>query len=214
MKIRKFLQFIEESYLEGSRAPLYHITHKLAAILASDTLKMGKPSRASHGNEKSISLTRNIDFTNDGFIMDILEIDSDALRKAGIKSYPVDEIMWDSGKRNDYVVKVKRNLSKSGFDEFKKGMRGTKHGTDMPKEWSLEYEYEERIYQDVENLGRYIMSISLRDIPNVFFVNEMSAYLEKYPHIRVFLIEGKNARKRKDITDMFVKTKSKKAAAK
>jgi KaiC/GvpD/RAD55 family RecA-like ATPase len=84
----------------------------------------------------------------------------------------------------------------------------------MPKEWSLEYEYEERIYQDVENLGRYIMSISLRDIPNVFFVNEMSAYLEKYPHIRVFLIEGKNARKRKDITDMFVKTKSKKTAAK
>ena len=62
MIIKSFIEFIDESYLSGSRQPLYHLTGRLQSILLTDLLKCGKPSRPSHGNFNSISLTRNIDY--------------------------------------------------------------------------------------------------------------------------------------------------------
>jgi hypothetical protein len=92
MIIKKFIEFIDESYLSGSRQPLYHITSRLQAILVTDLLKCGRPARASQGND-------NIDFTHtDDYI---IELDNDKLRKYGIKSYPVDEWAWKDGKRYD-----------------------------------------------------------------------------------------------------------------
>jgi hypothetical protein len=201
MKIQTFVEFIEESYLEGSRQPLYHLTYRLGAILDSDLLKCGKPSRSTHGKDKSISVTRNIDFSHDGLgISEIIELDADKLIRAGIRPYPADEL--GSVIKQDKT----RNFSKSNFDEVKSGKRGTKHGLDLPTDPVLETEFEERIFQDIPNLGRYVMSISLEinklhGYPEL--KNKISEYLKKYPHIKVFEFNQENRRKRTDITYRF-----------
>jgi hypothetical protein len=203
MKIQTFVEFIEESYLGGSRQPLYHLTTRFVAILDSDLLRCGKPTRVTHGKNKSISVTRNIDFSHDGAgISEIIELDADKLMRAGIRPYPADEL--GSAIKQDKT----RNFSKSNFDEVKSGKRGTKHGLDLPTDPVLETEFEERIYQDIPNLGRYMMSINLeRSNSNrnraLEIESKISEYLKKYPHIKVFEYDTENRRKRTDITYRF-----------
>ena len=206
--IKKFIQFIEESYLEGSRQPLYHLTGRLYSILETDLLKCGKPAKNSHGSDKSISLTRNIDFGLDNSGLDqLIEIDVDKLRNSGIKTYPVDEWAWKDGKRNLDVIK-KVNFIKSNFDEVKSGERGTKHNLDLPKNPLLETEFEERIYKDITNLGKYIISLNFTKEPTATGEIEIvKDYLSKYPHIKVNLMDKDNKRKRTDITYKFEETK-------
>lgn len=201
MKIQTFVEFIDESYLKGSRQPLYHLTYRLGAILDSDLLKCGKPARSTHGKDRSISVTRNIDFSHDGAnLSEIIELDADKLMRAGIRPYPADEL--------GSVIKQNKsmNFSKSNFDEVKSGKRGTKHGLDLPTRPTLETEFEERIFQDVPNLGRYVMSINLEinklhGYPEL--KNKISEYLKKYTHIKVFEFNQENRRKRTDITHLF-----------
>jgi hypothetical protein len=200
MIIKKFIEFIDESYLSGSRQPLYHITSRLQAILVTDLLKCGRPSRASQGNDKSISLTRNIDFTHTDD--DIIELDNDKLRKYGIKSYPVDEWAWKDGKRYHDISKY--NFSKSNFKEVKAGRRGTKHNLNLPKEPILETEFEERIYQDIPNLGKYLISLNFTRELNIDQNRIVSDYLKKYPHIKIYLMDENNRRKRTEITSKFI----------
>jgi len=203
--IIKSFKIFNESYLRGSRQPLYHITRSIYTILKGDILKSSKPSRPSHGKIKSISLTRNIDFTSDNYIAQVIEIDVDKLLNDGIKSYPVDEISWEEdGTINKSYVSGKRNLSKSGFNEFKKGTRGTKHNLDLPKKYHLEYEFEERVFQNIEKLGKYI--ISLNFTKDTFLKDEIEIirdYLNKYPHIVIKIIDKDNRRKSSDITYKF-----------
>lgn len=203
MKIQTFVEFIEESYLGGSRQPLYHLTTRFVDILDSDLLRCGKPTRVTHGKDKSISVTRNIDFSHDGAgISEIIELDADKLMRAGIRPYPADEL--------GSVIKQDKtkNFSKSNFDEVKSGKRGTKHGLDLPTYPVLETEFEERIFQDIPNLGRYIMSINLeRSNSNrnraLEIESKISEYLKKYPHIKVFEYDPENRRRRTDITYRF-----------
>jgi hypothetical protein len=203
MRIQTFVEFIEESYLGGSRQPLYHLTTRFVAILDSDLLRCGKPTRVTHGKDKSISVTRNIDFSHDGAgISEIIELDADKLMRAGIRPYPADEL--GSVIKQDKT----RNFSKSNFDEVKSGKRGTKHGLDLPTDPVLETEFEERIFQDIPNIGRYMMSINLeRSNSNrnraLEIESKISEYLKKYPHIKVFEYEPENRRKRTDITYRF-----------
>lgn len=61
----------------------------------------------------------------------------------------------------------------------------------MPKNPLLETEFEERIYKDVKNLGKYIIKIYInRDfesfLKNNRNVSLIKQYLEKYPHIKIF----------------------------
>lgn len=203
MRIQTFVEFIEESYLGGSRQPLYHLTTRFVAILDSDLLRCGKPTRVTHGKDKSISVTRNIDFSHDGAgISEIIELDADKLMRAGIRPYPADEL--GSVIKQDKT----RNFSKSNFDEVKSGKRGTKHGLDLPTDPVLETEFEERIFQDIPNLGRYIISINLeRSNSNrsraLEIESKISEYLKKYPHIKVFEYDPENRRRRTDITYRF-----------
>lgn len=206
MIIKRFIEFINESYLIGSRQPLYHITSRLYDILDTDLLKCGNPSRTSHGSDKSISLTRNIDFSHNIYGQ-IIELDIDKLRKAGIKTYPVDEWAWKDGKRNIDVVK-NMNFIKSKFDEVKSGKRGTKHNLDLPKDPILETEFEERIYQDITDLGKYLISLNfLREPLNKYEILIVHEFLKKYPHIKVYLMDKDNRRKKTDITYKFVDNK-------
>ena len=166
-------------------------------------MRCGKPTRVTHGKDKSISVTRNIDFSHDGAgISEIIELDADKLMRAGIRPYPADEL--GSVIKQDKT----RNFSKSNFDEVKSGKRGTKHGLDLPTDPVLETEFEERIFQDIPNLGRYIMSINLeRSNSNrnraLEIESKISEYLKKYPHIKVFEYDPENRRRRTDITYRF-----------
>jgi hypothetical protein len=47
MRVKRFIDFVNESYLKGGRQPLYHytFTHRLTSIIETDTLKMGNPAR-------------------------------------------------------------------------------------------------------------------------------------------------------------------------
>lgn len=213
MKIKRFIEFIDESYLGGSRQPLYHVTYRLYDILKTDLLKCGKPSRTSHGSSKSISLTRNIDFGHDGAdflneenLDEMIELDVDKLRNSGIKTYPVDEWAWKDGKRNLDVIK-KVNFIKSNFDEVKSRRRGTKHNLDLPKEPILETEFEERIYQDITDLGKYLISLNFVKEPGAGDFDVVRNYLIKYPHIKIYLMDKDNRRKKTDITYKFVDSK-------
>ncbi len=205
MFIKNFYDFTNEAYLEGGRAPIYHFTysHKLPNILADDELKTSKPSRQSHGHDKSISLTRNIDyFEKSGFCF---ELDADKLRIFGYKIYPVDEWAWKEGKPNLDAIR-RFNFCKSNFAEVKSGKRGTKHKLDLPKDPILETEFEERIYKNIKNLGKYILKIYISYDINDKYLKD---YLRKYPHIRVYKILNNNIRFGAiDVTDEILKEES------
>jgi hypothetical protein len=212
MILKKFNQFILEAYLKGGRGPIYHFTssYNFLQILKSDILKISKPSRSTH-KEKSISFTRNIDFM-DARKDYCFELDVDKLIMNGYKPLPVDEIGWVSGK-----VKGGKSYIKSNFDSIKKGVRGTKHNLNLPKlsknidifnpssdVVTLETEFEERIYKDIEKLGKYIISIYV-NYNNYDYIENIKSYLLKYPHIKVHKVIDNDFRKTKEITDVIFK---------
>lgn len=82
-------QKFEESYLKGSRQPMYHFTYSINPIIASDEFRMrNTAARKALGREWSNSWTRNIDFS-DASGCYIIEVDSDKLKNDGIIFYPV-----------------------------------------------------------------------------------------------------------------------------
>ena len=211
MFIKKFEDFINEAYLKGGRQPVYHFTSSsgLLGIIKSDELKTSKPARQSHGYDKSISLTRNIDYSDSRNDF-CLELDSDSLLRDGYRIYPVDEISWKEGKPNKLAIK-NFNFIKSNFLDVKSGKRGTKHGLKLPKNPILETEFEERIYKNVKGVGKYLLRIILyRDVltTRIGFINEdlrdiLVDYLNKYPHVRIYKSDG-DFRRSIDITDLVI----------
>lgn len=216
-------QKFEESYLKGSRQPMYHFTYDIFPIISSDEFKMRNTSaRKALGREWSNSWTRNIDFS-DASSFYIIEVDSDKLKNDGIIFYPVNE----PGLPMDFKGKIsptgRGNYTKSQFPHFKSGRRGTKHGLDLPKKFTLETEFEERTYKDIKNLGKYIISIMINEDDiinhkyssynrNLIFKNLITEYLKKYPHIRIKSFNKNNRRQQVDITNEFIKTDVKKAS--
>jgi hypothetical protein len=216
--IKKFNDFLLEelAYLSGHRQPLYHFTSALNLILRTDLLKMGTPARGSFGKTKSISVTRNPDFSDapDTFI----ELDYTKLYNDGYKALPVDEWAWDRKGNFNPLAKTK-NMNKSQFPEVVAGKRGTKHGLKnlptMKGFTGLETEFEERFFTDIKNLGKYIISINFpvsKDEPEDVWTTkyedgvrdtEIRQYLEKYPHIKVYNIDKDNHRKKVEITNKY-----------
>jgi hypothetical protein len=204
MKIKRFLDFINESYLSGSRQPLYHYTNHIFAILDTDCLKMGTVVRPK--KVRAICLTRNPYFTHDGSCTNSTRIvlDSDKLRLAGYISLPVDEV----GLAASHYGQGDKNFIKSNIENIKSGKRTVHNnvGLKKPGTSGLEVEYEERIYRDIEDLGLYIISIDIAkesDIPRNIY-----PYLEKYPNIIINLYDVNKRTQVKDITDVINKKKS------
>lgn len=215
-------QKFEESYLKGSRQPMYHFTYDIFPIISSDEFKMRNTSaRKALGREWSNSWTRNIDFS-DASSFYIIEADADKLKNDGIRFYPVDE--WALPTNHNIPVDRKslksKHFGKSNFDKVKLGKRGTKHGLDLPKIpliFGLETEFEERTYKNIKNLGKYIISIMIEDdVINYKYStynsnkNLIAEYLKKYPHIRIKSFNKNNRKKQVDITDKFIQTGVKK----
>jgi hypothetical protein len=200
MFIRKFEDFINEAYLKGGRQPLYHYTFltRLSLIIESDTLKMGNPARPK--GSKATCVTRSPYFSHDGVNLETrIVLDYDKMRKDGYKSHPFDEVGTVTKTSKDL------NLIKSHFPSIKKGKRNVHHVLDLPKIGTgLEVEFEERIYQDIKNIGKYIISIDFSDESNIVRVGGLNKYLEKYPHIKVKVFDGKNKAQTKDITDKII----------
>jgi hypothetical protein len=207
MIIKKFDDFLNEAYLKGGRQPLYHYTFlgRLSLIIESDTLKMGNPARPK--GSKATCVTRSPYFSHDGANLETrIVLDYDKMRKDGYKSHPFDEVGTVTKTSKDL------NLIKSHFPSIKKGKRNVHHVLDLPKIGTgLEVEFEERIYQDIKNIGKYIISIDFSDESNVvsdhiliYRVGGLNKYLEKYPHIKVKVFDGKNKAQTKDITDKII----------
>lgn len=189
MKYVKSYSNFNESYLEGSRQPIYHHTKSLVDIINDDVLKMSTPAYPS--NRKSISLTRYNDY-GDGSYSYTIELDSDLLLRDGYRSYPVDEIGMAGDKSNDIIPNKKLNYSKSNWKNQLSGVRGTRYKNSNGPWITLEVEFEERIYKDIINLGKYIRKIYIRGYLENVNLDIIKEYVEKYPHIEVFKVTGVN----------------------
>lgn len=186
MLIKNFELFCE-SYLSGSRQPLFHYTNSLKAIIETDTLKIQKPSFSEDG-VNSISLTRT-EVYNDKSGGCRFVLDTDALIRDGYKPIPVDEVGIAAKMGN---IKLKDELKKAAhivrhtasnivFDDKNK-----KH----PKFKRMEYDFEERIYKDIKNLGKYILYI---DFYHQSYIDKykklLLGYKEKYPQIKFRIMD-------------------------
>lgn|ERR1035437_3597987 len=201
MRILNFKAF--ESYLESGRHLLYHTMasdYFFLKIIQKDMIEMKKcrPSRGPIG----LCVSRNINWTNDGNNHLRIVLDSDLLLRHGIKSYPIQELAYPSpvksgGRRVDTTPgygyqttnTVFMNVWKGDLEFAKSGKRMHPHNIDsLPQKRMMEVEFEERIFKDIKNLGKYIVYIDFtdeKDLSNPI----LSEYLKKYPHIKVRMMD-------------------------
>ncbi len=144
-KMKKFQEFIEESYLESNHAPLYHYTdiYGFNDIIKSNTLKVGIYDNIFKDKKiKMVSLSRNknVDFGYYKYFMDvIIELDKNKL----MKNYKI--IPYDF-----FIHTNKENRTKD--DLLRKSP----------------FEFEEIILTDVKDILKYIISV---DFKNKTFLN-------------------------------------------
>lgn len=200
MKILKFFDYINESYLKGNLQPLYKYVYHINEIMKSDLLKISDVAADyNNTNIKSMSLTRSIYYTMDdeSLIYARLVLDMDKLKTDGYISKPYDEIGMLIGKKKDYIHK-KFYPKYSGNDQqvTRVVRNNVGYNTDLP--FTIETEYEERIFKDIKNIGKYIISIQYGDDRNIK-ENIICEYLKKYPHIKIEKYDKKQRWKIKEI---------------
>lgn len=189
---KKYKESILEKYLEGHKGPLYHYTLSLGKILSNDQLKASPPAYGKSGKrkdkDKCICLTRSSGYSEHGNTRIVL--DQNKLLKFGYKANPVDEIGIALTLTNKHKAKKFIGYSKVNpiFKTINHGVKGLKTGTIAP----LEQEHEERIFKDINHVGRFIDYI---DLPTHAFSHnrsELINFVKKYPHIIVREIGPKN----------------------
>jgi hypothetical protein len=174
-----------ESYLEGGRAPLYHFTRGLIPILESDKLKPGMSVEDNFGSslrgvgfKKSISFTRMSSLSSYGEIR--IKFDVNKL-KQNYKIYQLDEIGAKSTKLKKYKPWISKHRKYTKLD-IHHNLSSIADNDELGK-W--EVEFEERIYKEIENVGKYITHIDLSVSMFEEYERELKEYIEKYPHIVV-----------------------------
>lgn len=186
MNIKKFNDFVNESYLKGGRQPIYHYTHALGQVLGSDTLKVSRVARPE--NTKAICFTRTPYFTHDDDYTDhgiYLTLDYDKLRIDGYNIYPIDELGIAFGQLHGFKDREYK-FGKADIRSIEDGERGPRHKLKLPNPM-MEREFEERCYENIDNLGKYLISINFASGSIEFERKKESLikYLEKYPHIKM-----------------------------
>jgi hypothetical protein len=183
--ILNFSEYINESYLGGSKQPLYHLTYSISKVIESDMLKLGVPAYGYDHKPKSISLTRSTMFSNDGSVNVRLTLDTDLLARDGYISEPFDELGFIDNKK-----KVKRIKHPTKQIQIPKRIAMHKIASlPQPDINGLEIEYEERIYKEISMLGKYIMRIEFSSVELLKdHLKIIKEYLIKYPHIEICII--------------------------
>ncbi len=155
-----------ESYLEGSRAPLYHYTDTwaLANIIEDDVLKIGwYDNPLGSDSVKIISLSRdsllNIDYYRD--INCRIVLNKDLLLKHSYKVIPYDFFI-QSNKTNFGKIETQKRLDNR-----------------------VPYESEEILLKDIENVGRFIISIDFYELSSYFKIERL---LLKYKDINSHIV--------------------------
>ena len=183
-----------ESYLQGQRAPLYHFTENLYKLIKDDILNLGQPSYPK--NIKAICLTRFPGY-GEAKGSNRLQLDTNKLIRAGFKPTTIAEIgsMVSSRIKKDDEIPAWKAKQFYGYSKpFQQGLTFT-HGVDYtnfdfknPKisnYMPIEFEFEERIYKPISNIGKYIDFIDLNREPTKEQVKLLIDYIKKYPHIVV-----------------------------
>jgi hypothetical protein len=166
-RIKRFENFIEESYLEGSHAPLYHTTsiYFASEILDADMLKSTKDTGFHISKQEiknlPISFTRDKDFIYDeGPVTFIL--DQDKLKE----NYKIKSYDWL------YSIHAEDHTKKA---DPKRG---------------VEFESEETVYGRIENLHKYLTEVRLNPRISIFKnakPNTREEYREAYEDLMVSL---------------------------
>lgn len=138
---------------------------------------------------KSISVSRSSNFVYHKHGARIM-LDTDKLIKDGYKPKPFDEF--------GHAI----NLGKKSIDTSKhrhyKHLKSVFHNLDKDLIDHIigdDEEYEERIYKDIKNLGKYIIFIDFMDM-YIYkrHKEDLIGYIEKYPHIKVRIINKMKAK--------------------
>ena len=180
-----------ESYLKGGRSPLYHWIKGLGNLIEKDTLYMGNPAMDKffrrHKNKdqiKSLSFSRSPNFSY-GSVRIVL--DTDLLIRDGYIPKPFDEY-------NHGYKKSTKSL------HYKK-LKSVIHNLDKYEHDPIindDEEYEERIYKDIKNIGKYILYID-SDSNNINIDGtDLINYIKKYPQIKVRKIDTIKVKKGKE----------------
>lgn len=200
--------FINESYLKGGRHLLYHFTRStyIKSILKDDTLKISRTA----DDEQAICFTRSSYFQDHSSSIRIV-LDSDLLKRYNYTAVPYDEIIKTISKDGTKI---------SDFDEFKGYSksnpksygRKTTHKISLKQDGfghmkgygdldGLEWEYEERVYKDIKNLGKCVVYLDLTERELNDNLELVKTYLDKYPHIEIVLFELDKLYDRRNIID-------------
>ena len=192
----KFL-LLFESFLESGYSPLYRyspyffshdmLNDRIIARIPCNEEVYARKNK-NYVPKKCVCLTRNINYTCQNSKRVRIKLDQNKLRENGYVPKSVDEF------RNPL-----RKLGKIGME------MGLKKIPDENKEryysrYDMEFEYEERIYSDIDKLGKYILSIQFsntdKSSSNINQTKEtfsnFKKYLDKYPHIKVEEYDMKN----------------------
>lgn len=193
--ILNYSDFINEGYLKGGRHLLYHYTYRLSEIIEDDTLKVSKPVMG----DDAICFTRSPYFEEHSKDVRFV-LDSDLLKRDGIRVYPIDEVAMSAGKSGLKHLKgyTKANPHFTG----RKTIHNTKLKQDLKDTYGgLEWEYEERCFKDIKNLGKYVVAIDLTERVMTGKYKELKEYLDKYPHIELFKLNMDKLYDRRDKID-------------
>lgn len=163
---------ITEAYLEGNYAPLYHSSANIAEILTTDYLKTGNPLVGA----KAICLSRNSSYECDNRDWPRLKLDQNKLRIDGFIPKPIDEFGDKSNSQNRKFVHKFVYEPNTPDEDFWK---------------NIEWESEERVYEDIPNLHKYIIAIQIPPAPNTKkpeelpYLGKIKEYIKKYPYIKL-----------------------------
>jgi len=171
--------FLFEKFLENNYSPLYHYTNmsNLYNIIKTNILKTHKP----YIGEKCISFSRNPIYKyDDSSYRPRLKLDQNKLRLNGYKPIPINEF-----------GKPVNNIS---IPDFKPSLRKYDNNYIPPQLQNYcEWEYEERIYKDIKNINKYIISIQFpNNVSNIIindFLENHKSEMKKYPDIKIELYD-------------------------
>ncbi len=166
MKIEKYDNFIDESFLETNRAPLYHFTYSyyLNTILNENKLKIGDIDSPINNNfYKIISFTRNKNMVSPEHRRDInvrLEFNTDRLRH-DYRLIPYDFYIHQKSE-----TKPKSNILRTKNVEF-----------------------EEVCLKDIEDINKYLTKIEFiieNDSEYYLCLTNLKNYLFKNNKIEIY----------------------------